>query len=32
MFVLPWVFMWTVIAGTCAPMMNGMPQMMEMMR
>lgn len=31
---LPWVLMWTTMAASCLPMMNGMPQMMgpEMMR
>jgi hypothetical protein len=32
--VLPWIFMWTTMAASCVPMMNGMPGMMgpEMMR
>jgi hypothetical protein len=26
---LPWIFMWTAMASTCVPLMNGMDQMME---
>jgi hypothetical protein len=31
---LPWVFMWTAMAASCVPMMDGMREMMgpEMMR
>jgi hypothetical protein len=25
---LPWIFMWTTMAATCLPAMNGMGQMM----
>jgi len=25
--VLPWIFMWAMMAASCVPMMNGMPQM-----
>lgn len=25
---LPWIFMWTTMAATCCPTMNGMGQMM----
>jgi hypothetical protein len=25
---VPWIFMWTSMAATCAPMMNAMNQMM----
>jgi hypothetical protein len=27
--VLPWIFMWTTMAASCVPMMNGMPGMMS---
>ncbi len=26
--VLPWIFMWSTMAASCIPMMNGMPGMM----
>ncbi len=26
--VLPWIFMWTTMAASCIPMMNGMREMM----
>jgi hypothetical protein len=26
--VLPWIFMWTTMAASCVPMMNGMREMM----
>ena len=25
---LPWIFMWTTMAASCIPMMNGMREMM----
>jgi hypothetical protein len=25
---LPWIFMWTTMAASCVPMMNGMREMM----
>jgi hypothetical protein len=25
---LPWILMWTAMAATCVPLMNGMEQMM----
>ena len=25
--VLPWIFMWTTMAASCLPMMNGMREM-----
>lgn len=30
--VVPWIFMTTAMAATCAPMMGNMRDMMEMMR
>jgi hypothetical protein len=29
LIALPWIFIWTTMAASCAPMMNGMPGVME---